>query len=191
MNECAGQARGLKLCVAPPARVCVYSVSQTSAQFLNDVVALFPQSWRPLHPETLSVCSGITTGSGNTIRPCGSHVTCMCRTCMLLLQPPACLQVAAGGDPLGTLDFYAVHGYAIWDENERDSMINMFIHPKSHWGTDKPILVGEHWEQVRHLVYDAAAWLETLCLQCSVALHHCLCHKVCWLAVSRTVCATS
>jgi hypothetical protein len=60
-------------------------------------------------------------------------------------------QVASGGDPDGTLDFYAVHGYAIWDEHERDSLVNMFRHPKDHWKVDKPILVGEHWDQVRSL----------------------------------------
>lgn len=61
----------------------------------------------------------------------------------------SCPQVAAGGDPDGTLDFYAVHGYAIWNEGPRDRLINMFLNPKSHWKVDKPILVGEHWEQVR------------------------------------------
>lgn len=71
------------------------------------------------------------------------------------LHPPACCahwQVAAGGDPDGTLDFYAVHGYAIWDEPERDWLVNMFRRPKSYFQVaDKPILVGEHWEQVRGL----------------------------------------
>lgn len=67
--------------------------------------------------------------------------------CPLHAPPP--FQVAAGGDPDGTLDFYAVHGYAIWDEAERDSLINMFRNPYSHWKVNKPILVGEHWEQVR------------------------------------------
>jgi hypothetical protein len=30
----------------------------------------------------------------------------------------------------------------------RDTNINMFLHPKAHWRNPKPILVGEHWEQV-------------------------------------------
>jgi hypothetical protein len=59
------------------------------------------------------------------------------------------LQVASGGDPDGTLDFYAVHGYALWIDDKRDYMLNMFRHPKDHWQVDKPILVGEHWDQVR------------------------------------------
>jgi hypothetical protein len=58
------------------------------------------------------------------------------------------VQVASGGDPDGYLDFYAVHGYPIWDEPVRDSLINMFRHGKTHWNVSKPILVGEHWEQV-------------------------------------------
>lgn len=58
------------------------------------------------------------------------------------------LQIASGGDPDGYLDFYAVHGYPIWNEPVRDMLINMFRHPKAHWNVSKPILVGEHWEQV-------------------------------------------
>jgi hypothetical protein len=58
------------------------------------------------------------------------------------------LQVAAGGDPQGTLDFYSVHGYPIWGEPKRDVDINMFTNPKSHWCLDKPVIVGEHWDEV-------------------------------------------
>jgi hypothetical protein len=57
-------------------------------------------------------------------------------------------QVAAGGDPQGTLDFYSVHGYPIWGEPQRDIDINMFTNPKSHWCLDKPVVVGEHWDEV-------------------------------------------
>lgn len=80
------------------------------------------------------------------------------------LHPLACCtQVAAGGDPDGTLDFYAVHGYAIWDEPERDHLVNMFRRPKSDFQVaDKPILVGEHWEQVRGLTRTCMLFVFTL-----------------------------
>jgi hypothetical protein len=85
-----------------------------------------------------------------------------CRCCAVHLQ------VAAGGDPAGTLDFYAVHGYAIWDEHERDWLVNMFRRPKSDFQVaDKPILVGEHWEQVRWCV-DVCAHVSCLQLQHTV-----------------------
>jgi hypothetical protein len=67
----------------------------------------------------------------------------------LCCVPCACaLQVAAGGDPLGTLDFLQVHGYPLLDDPARDANINMFLRPKGHWNNSKPILVGEHWEWV-------------------------------------------
>ncbi len=53
--------------------------------------------------------------------------------------------INAGGDPLGTMDFYQVHGYPDWSDASRDSVLNMFKHPKSHWNLDKPLIVGEHW----------------------------------------------
>lgn len=47
--------------------------------------------------------------------------------------------VAAGGDTLGTLDFYQVHYYPRWyDEN-----YSPFFHPASYWQVDKPMLIGE------------------------------------------------
>ncbi len=56
--------------------------------------------------------------------------------------------VAAGGDPLGTLDFYQVHGYPEWSDVEKDGVLNMFKYPKKHWKLDKPLIVGEHWNIV-------------------------------------------
>jgi hypothetical protein len=53
--------------------------------------------------------------------------------------------IAAGGDPLGTLDFYQVHGYPEWSDAEKDGLLNMFKYPKKHWKLDKPLVVGEHW----------------------------------------------
>ncbi|HYX36422.1 MAG TPA: hypothetical protein VE954_25225 [Oligoflexus sp.] len=53
--------------------------------------------------------------------------------------------VAAGGDPLGTLDFYQVHGYPEWSDAVKDGVLNMFKYPKRHWNLDKPLVVGEHW----------------------------------------------
>jgi hypothetical protein len=47
--------------------------------------------------------------------------------------------VKAGGDPLGTLDFYEVHYYPEYF----DESLSPFHHPASYWGLDKPILVGE------------------------------------------------
>lgn len=54
--------------------------------------------------------------------------------------------VTAGGDPLGTLDFYQVHYYPRWYGEGHSP----FHHPASYWGTDKPILIGE--VQARGLV---------------------------------------
>jgi hypothetical protein len=44
----------------------------------------------------------------------------------------------AGGDSLGTLDFYQVHYYS-W----AGTALSPFHHPASYWQLDKPILVGE------------------------------------------------
>ena len=46
--------------------------------------------------------------------------------------------IEAGGDPLGTLDFYSVHYYD-WAGKK----LSPFHHDASHWGLDKPIVVGE------------------------------------------------
>jgi hypothetical protein len=47
--------------------------------------------------------------------------------------------IAAGGDTLGTLDFYQVHYYPRWyDEN-----YSPFHHPATYWQVDKPMLIGE------------------------------------------------
>jgi len=53
--------------------------------------------------------------------------------------------IAAGGDPLGTMDFYQVHGYPEWSDVDKDGVLNMFKYPKRHWKLDKPLVVGEHW----------------------------------------------
>jgi len=46
--------------------------------------------------------------------------------------------IDAGGDPKGTLDYYNVHYYE-WG----GTRISPFHHDKSHWGLDKPLVVGE------------------------------------------------
>ncbi|MDA0196775.1 MAG: PKD domain-containing protein [Bacteroidetes bacterium] len=46
--------------------------------------------------------------------------------------------IAAGGDPAGTLDFVQVHYY---DHFSTDN--SPFHNPASHWGIDKPIVIGE------------------------------------------------
>ena len=46
--------------------------------------------------------------------------------------------IAAGGDTLGTLDFYMVHYYP-WGGTE----ISPFHHDKDSWGLDKPVVVAE------------------------------------------------
>ena len=56
--------------------------------------------------------------------------------------------IQAGGDPLGTMDFYQVHGYPEWNDQNQDKKINMFLNPKSKWKLDKPLIVGEHWNEV-------------------------------------------
>lgn len=47
--------------------------------------------------------------------------------------------IAAGGDSLGTLDFYQIHYYPRWYDED----YSLFHHPASYWQLDKPILIGE------------------------------------------------
>ena len=59
--------------------------------------------------------------------------------------------VSAGGDPLGTLDYYQVHCYPDWSdpnviEFDRDKVV--FHRDKSFWGLNKPLLAGEFWDAV-------------------------------------------
>ena len=59
--------------------------------------------------------------------------------------------VRAGGDPLGTLDYYQVHCYPDWSDpnvNEFDRDKVVFHREKSYWGLDKPLLAGEFWDAV-------------------------------------------
>ncbi|MDZ7292211.1 MAG: Ig-like domain-containing protein [candidate division KSB1 bacterium] len=52
--------------------------------------------------------------------------------------------IAAGGDSLGTLDFYSVHYYTSDPPNPAvDMPISPFHHPASYWLLDKPIVVAE------------------------------------------------
>jgi len=46
--------------------------------------------------------------------------------------------ISAGGDPLGTLDFYEVHHY-----NRMGKEYSPFLHDVSYFAVDKPVLVGE------------------------------------------------
>ena len=59
--------------------------------------------------------------------------------------------IKAGGDPLGTLDFYQVHSYPDWSDDtvndiSRDHM--PFFRPKAYFQLDKPLLAGEFWDAV-------------------------------------------
>lgn len=47
--------------------------------------------------------------------------------------------IAAGGDSLGTLDFYQVHHY----DQSFPEILSPFSHPVGHWKLDKPVLIGE------------------------------------------------
>lgn len=47
--------------------------------------------------------------------------------------------IAAGGDPLGTLDLYQVHFY----QQHFSDATSPFHHPASYWELDKPIVIGE------------------------------------------------
>jgi len=50
--------------------------------------------------------------------------------------------IAAGGDSLGTLDFYAPHYY-----NYGSSALSPLTHTLSYWQLDKPVAIGEFWMQ--------------------------------------------
>jgi len=50
--------------------------------------------------------------------------------------------IAAGGDSLGTLDFYTVHYY-----NYGSSLLSPLTHPFSTWGLNKPTVIAEFWMQ--------------------------------------------
>lgn len=47
--------------------------------------------------------------------------------------------IASGGDELGYLDFYSVHFY----QSHFGDELSPFHNPASHWGLDKPIVIGE------------------------------------------------
>ncbi|MFW7379644.1 MAG: hypothetical protein ACOH5I_12600 [Oligoflexus sp.] len=82
--------------------------------------------------------------------------------------------IAAGGDPLGTLDFYHAHGYPEWSdpEDKITRLISPFFQNKDFWELDKPLIVGEYWNLITgshqrlkaddliHLYYNnyAGAW---------------------------------
>ena len=53
--------------------------------------------------------------------------------------------IEAGGDPDGTLDFYCVHYYD-WGKEA----YSPFLHPASHWGLDKPIVVAEFYPNCKY-----------------------------------------
>ena len=65
--------------------------------------------------------------------------------------------VAAGGDPLGTLDFYTVHYYT-WG----GTRISPFHHDADSWGLDKPIVVAEFFLPTETFGVPAADMYETL-----------------------------
>ncbi|MCK6560069.1 T9SS type A sorting domain-containing protein [candidate division KSB1 bacterium] len=50
--------------------------------------------------------------------------------------------IGAGGDPLGTLDFYSVHYYT-GILPRTPTAVSPFHHPKSYWQLDKPLAVAE------------------------------------------------
>lgn len=52
---------------------------------------------------------------------------------------------AAGGKANGTLDFYQVHYYDNWGAVGGANSVSPFVYPASHWGLDKPIIIGEFW----------------------------------------------
>lgn len=91
---------------------------------------------------------------------CSDCASCRCAA-MNIIPAVLVLQISAGGDRDGVLDLYSVHGYPIWGEPAQDANINMFMRPWSYWGLDKPVIVGEHWDQVRCRIswqLPAAAW---------------------------------
>jgi hypothetical protein len=59
--------------------------------------------------------------------------------------------IQAGGDPMGTLDFYTDHYYD-W----QSTPISPFVHPASSWGLTKPLVIAEFFpEQTLALPYTA------------------------------------
>lgn len=64
--------------------------------------------------------------------------------------------IAAGGDSLGTLDFYQIHYYP----EHFDERTSPFHNPASHWELDKPVLIGEF--SAKGLVGKPAQSLTTL-----------------------------
>jgi hypothetical protein len=50
-----------------------------------------------------------------------------------------------GGKNNGTLDFYQVHYYDNWGTVGGANSVSPFVNPASHWGLDKPIVIGEFW----------------------------------------------
>jgi hypothetical protein len=51
-----------------------------------------------------------------------------------------------GGKSNGTLDFYQVHYYDNWGTVGGANSVSPFVYPASHWGLDKPIIIGEFWD---------------------------------------------
>jgi hypothetical protein len=51
-----------------------------------------------------------------------------------------------GGKDNGTLDFYQVHYYDNWGTVGGANSVSPFVYPASHWGLDKPIMIGEFWD---------------------------------------------
>ena len=51
-----------------------------------------------------------------------------------------------GGKDKGTLDFYQVHYYDNWGTVGGANSVSPFVYPASHWGLDKPIMIGEFWD---------------------------------------------
>lgn len=72
------------------------------------------------------------------------------------------LIAAAGGNPHATLDFYAPHYY----NNEGcNGAWSPFHHPATHWGLDKPIVIGEFYANEALDVLGDKAAPEHLCLR--------------------------
>jgi F5/8 type C domain/Secretion system C-terminal sorting domain len=61
--------------------------------------------------------------------------------------------IAAGGDTMGTLNFYSVHYYFYGS-----SALSPFTHQASYWGLDKPIVVAEFWMQSTDGLNDQALY---------------------------------
>jgi hypothetical protein len=51
--------------------------------------------------------------------------------------------VAAGGDSLGTLDFYTSHYY----DNGQSTSLCPFLHPSADYGLTKPLVIAEFWPE--------------------------------------------